>query len=395
MLNGFKGSRIYFAPCGIGLGHVSRTVPIAREVVNRGGNVLFSTYLEGVDYVRSHGFPVMKAPDIAFSSDPTGAVSLKLTTVTTGLSVVPIFLRQLSSEIQYMQSFRPDLVFSDTRLSTIYAARLLGIPCVVMLNQFLPRVPRQNDNIGYMLLDGGILTLLGWSWELANSIIIPDFPDPYTISIDSLRIPERYYGKVKLVGTILSSRPEEITDTESLRESLGVEEGDTLVYAGISGPREERAPLIRLLQNVFKDFPDGYRIIMSLGNAGGGDNPVVEDNLVMIPWIANRFQYLKACDVIVSRGGHETIMQSIAYGKPAVIIPVPNHPEQYGNARRAKQLGVAEALHQRDVDTETLVNAINRMNNEEKHQKLIKINEKNELGDGVENTIDVLGEFLN
>ena len=188
-MNGFKDSRIYIAPCGIGLGHVSRTVPIAKEIINRGGKVLFSTYLEAVDYVRSHGFPTMKAPDIAFTSDPTGAVSLKLTTVTMGLSAITIFLRQLSFEIKYMQNFKPDLVFSDTRLSTIYASRLLGIPCVVMLNQFLPRVPRQNDNIGYMLLDGIILTLLGWSWELAIAIMIPDFPDPYTISIDSLRIP--------------------------------------------------------------------------------------------------------------------------------------------------------------------------------------------------------------
>ena len=394
MLNDFKGSRIYFAPCGIGLGHVSRTVPIAQEVVKRGGHVLFSTYLEGVDYVRSHGFPVLKAPDIAFSSDPTGAVSLKLTTVTTGLSVFPIFLRQLSAEVQYMQSFRPDLVFSDTRLSTIYAARLLRIPCVVMLNQFLPRVPRQNDNIGYMLLDGGILTLLGWSWELSDAIIIPDFPDPYTISIDSLRIPKRYHGKVRLVGTILSSKPEKITDVESLREGLGVEEGEILVYAGISGPREERNPLIKLLQKIFKEFPDGYRTVMSLGNSGGGDIPKVEDKLVMIPWITNRWQYLKACDMIVSRGGHETIMQSIAYRKPAVIIPVPNHPEQYGNARRAKQLGVAEALHQRDVNTATLLSAINRMNNKESHLRLKKISEEISLGDGVENTLDVLGEFL-
>ena len=393
-MNGFKDSRIYIAPCGIGLGHVSRTVPIAKEIINRGGKVLFSTYLEAVDYVRSHGFPTMKAPDIAFTSDPTGAVSLKLTTVTMGLSAITIFLRQLSFEIKYMQSFKPDLVFSDTRLSTIYASRLLGIPCVVMLNQFLPRVPRQNDNIGYMLLDGIILTLLGWSWELANAIIIPDFPDPYTISIDSLRIPERYQGKVRLVGTILSSKPEDIKDTDSLRESLGVKDEDTLVYAGISGPREERTPLINLLQKVFKDFPEEFRIVMSLGNAGGGDIPIIEDNLSMIPWISNRWRYLKASDVIVSRGGHETIMQSIAYGKPAVVIPVPNHPEQYGNARRVKQFGVAEALHQRDVCAESLLNAIYRMKDEDKHRKLKQINEDINLGDGVENTLEVLGEFL-
>jgi UDP:flavonoid glycosyltransferase YjiC (YdhE family) len=369
-------------------------VPIARKIVQGGGSVLFSTYLEGVNYVKEHGFSVVKAPDISLSSDHTGAVSLKLTTVEMGLSAITIFLRQLSFEIKHMQAFKPDLVFSDTRLSSIYASRLLGIPCVVMLNQFLPRVPRQNDNIGYMILDGGTLTLLGWSWELADAIIIPDFPFPYTISIDSLRIPKRYHGKVRLVGTILSSKPQDVVDSESVRKSLGVKERQTLVYAGISGPKVERTPLIGLLQDVFKGFPNEYRIVMSLGDAGGGDTPIVDNNLIMIPWMTNRWHYLKACDVIVSRGGHETIMQSIAYGKPAVIIPVPNHPEQYGNARRVKQFGVADALHQRDVNTETLLEAVNRMKSNEKQQKLRKINEEIELGDGVENTLNVLSEFL-
>ncbi len=31
----FKGSRIYFSPCGIGLGHVARSHTIARELRKR------------------------------------------------------------------------------------------------------------------------------------------------------------------------------------------------------------------------------------------------------------------------------------------------------------------------------------------------------------------------
>ena len=65
----FKGSRVYFSPCGMGLGHVSRCVPIANEVQKRGGSVLFSTYLEGVDYVANHGFPLVESPEIYLETD--------------------------------------------------------------------------------------------------------------------------------------------------------------------------------------------------------------------------------------------------------------------------------------------------------------------------------------
>ncbi len=58
----------------------------------------------------------------------------------------------------------------------------------------------------------------------------------------------------------------------------------------------------------------------------------------MFHGLKTRFDYLEACDAVISRGGHETLMQSISYGKPSVIIPVPKHPEQYGNARRAMEL---------------------------------------------------------
>jgi UDP:flavonoid glycosyltransferase YjiC (YdhE family) len=42
--------RVYFAPCGIGLGHAGRSIPIARELKN--AKIVFSTYREGINYVK-------------------------------------------------------------------------------------------------------------------------------------------------------------------------------------------------------------------------------------------------------------------------------------------------------------------------------------------------------
>ena len=390
-MDGFEGSRIYFSPCGIGLGHVSRSVPIAREVVRRGGSVLFSTYTEAVDYTKKFGLPVVSAPPIQMGNDPTGSISIKGTTLESGITALPTFMEQIRFEIQCMKAFDPDVVFSDSRLSSIYAARLLRIPIVLLLNQFLPRVPRVEDTNFFRIIDGTILTLLGRSWTLSDVLVIPDFPEPYTISLDSLRMPRRYGARVNLVGSILPKKPSENHDVEGIRESLGVEEGQSLIYAGISGPKPEREPLIRLLVPIFRRFPDRYKVVMSMGVPGGGSKAVNHSALTLIPWMENRFEYLNACDAVISRGGHETIMQSICYGKPSIIIPVPRHPEQYGNARRAMELGAAKAVHQRNVSLEHLVKVIDSVVDTGCCKKALQeINSKERLDMGIENTLEVI-----
>ena len=391
----FDGKRIYFGSCGMGLGHVSRNVPIAQEIVRRGGEVLFSTYLEGVHYVNNYGLPVVAAPDLSMEVDVTGSIDIKAATLLSGIENILTFLDQVRFEIQTMQAFDPHLVFSDTRLSTIYAAKLLKIPIVLLLNQFLPRVPREKDTLFFRLLDGMILTTLGRSWALSKVILIPDFPEPYTISLDSLRIPRRVGARVKLVGSILQQTPGNNHRIEEIRKSLGVEDDQKLIYAGISGPRAERIPVINMLIPILSQFPDRYKVIMSMGIPNGGSKPLKMGKLTLIPWIENRFDYLEACDLIISRAGHETLMQSIGYGKPSLIIPMPKHPEQYGNARRAMEMKVAKAMHQKDLTLDHLVQRVDEvLESRVMRQVLDDISEKEHLEDGLARTIEALAEAL-
>jgi len=393
-LESFDGTRIYFSPCGIGLGHASRSVPLAQEFVKRGSDVLFSTYHEAVDYIQKYNLPVMNAPSLEMENDPTGSIDLKATTLGQSFIAFPTFYRQVRFEIQAMQYFEPDLVFSDTRLSSIYAARLLKIPCLLLLNQFLPRIPREKDTIFFKFMDGTILTILGRSWALSNLLIIPDFPQPYTISLDSLRIPRRYGVKVQLVGSILSQKPEEIPDSNEIRTRLGVKKGEYLIYATMSGPRAERIPIINILEPIFTRFPKPYKVVMSLGIPNGGTEPVQINQLTKIPWIENRFEYMKACDLVISRGGHETILQSICYQKPSIIIPVPKHPEQYGNARRAMELGVAQAVHQRDIKYDFLLDKVKKILENKDYKNNLEQMNLEDLRSGLENIFNLIASYI-
>jgi UDP-N-acetylglucosamine--N-acetylmuramyl-(pentapeptide) pyrophosphoryl-undecaprenol N-acetylglucosamine transferase len=394
-LNEFDGKRIYFGICGMGLGHVSRSLPIAQEVVKNGGKVLLSTYLESVDYANKFGLPVVAAPELSMKVDMTGSIDIRATTYLSGAGSLLTFLDQVRFEMQTIQTFDPDLVYCDTRLSSIYAAKLLKKPIVLLLNQFLPRVPREKDTAFFRMIDGSIMTTLGRSWALSNVILIPDFPEPYTISLDSLRIPRRIGARVKLVGSIMQHSPNPGSNAAEIRESLGVGEDQKLIYAGISGPIAERMPLIKILMPILSEFPEQYKVIMSMGEPNGGSKTINKGNLTIVPWIENRFDYLEACDAVISRGGHETLMQSISYCKPSVIIPVPKHPEQYGNARRAMEMNVAVAMHQKDVSRRNLLRQLDEVLESGNIKRVLEeINEKEHLDNGLKRTIETIAEYL-
>ncbi len=392
---GFDGARIYFSPCGIGLGHASRNMPIAQELRRRGAEIIFSSYLEGIDYTAKHGFRVLPAPPISMSNDSSGSIDLKMSSINQGVKALPTFMRQVNAEIKYLKAFEPDAVVSDSRLSSIFAAKMLGLPILLILNQFTPLIPMKKDM--FMLSkvgDGVIMTLIGRGWGYADKILIPDFPAPNTLSIDCLRIPGPYQKKVELVGAILPKRPEEARDRCDVRAELDVAPEQRLVYAGISGPRAERLPLLKLLTPIFESFPDEYRVVMSMGDPNGDSKPVRNGSLIKVSWVKEKFDLLNACDLVISRGGHETMMQSICYGKPAVIIPVANHPEQYGNARRAQELGVAHAIHQRNIERDGLLLLVEEMLGDESYaERLAELN-MSHLGDGVERSIEALAAVM-
>jgi UDP-N-acetylglucosamine--N-acetylmuramyl-(pentapeptide) pyrophosphoryl-undecaprenol N-acetylglucosamine transferase len=391
----FLGSRVYFAANGIGFGHVSRDSPIAEEVERRGGEVMFSTFLDGVDYARQHGFRVVSAPSLTMMNDESGGIDLRLSGIKQGIVAPSIFLSQVRFELRAMKQFRPDVVVSDSRLSSIHAAKLLGVPVISILNQFTPLVPRQVNNFGLRFVDASVMTLLGWMWAWSDIILIPDFKDPYTLSIENLRIPEPYKRKVRFIGAILTIKPKECKPRSNTRINLEVSEDQHLVFAGISGPKTERLPLLRILEPIFESFPDSIRVVMSLGTPMGGSKPIVKGSLIKVPWLEDRFSVLNASDAIVSRGGHETIMQSISFQKPALVIPVPNHPEQYGNARTCKRLGVAEIMHQRDITHENLLQKINALIFDKSYKnKLEEVAKHTHLGEGVEETMQALASVL-
>jgi len=374
--------RVYVSPCGVGLGHIVRSAPIADELRSRGAEIVYSTYLDGLEYARARGFRLMESVPISFRVKNDGTVDFKQTAARSGLSLgLRRFLKQVRTEIRNMKRFRPDAVFSDSRASSIIAARLLGVPVILMLNQLRVEIIRRPssgrltpmERLFFLLANIFwifVRTVIIGVWGQSQLILIPDYPLPHTISLDNLTIPSRYKAKIRYIGPIVDVSQTKLPSSSEIVRELMLPDDRPKVYAAISGPRTERIYLVKLLLSILPDLSNEFYFVVSCGDPKGKTNPKATKNVLLYEWMDDRTQFvmLKAADVIICRSGHGTITKGLSFGKPLILIPTPDHTEQYGNAKRMVQLGAAIMLDQKTLTKEKLSDSIRTILNSQRYK---------------------------
>jgi UDP:flavonoid glycosyltransferase YjiC (YdhE family) len=368
---------------------VGRVAPIARKLQESGAKLVFSTYTDGINYVRQENFPLIKAPPIGAQVKPDGSIDFRKTAINPGPFLASfMLLNQINAEIRSIEGFRPDVVVSDSRASSLLAADLLGIPRVCILNQFQAIIPRKTHLLHLArFADIVTLTLIGKIWTSVKVLLIPDFPQPYTISIGNLTIPKSYSKNVKFIGPIVPKRPNKLPTKEELREQLKLPADKPIIFAPLSGPTSEKAFVTGVLRKILLDFPEEYEIIMSFGYPNADNTPMRHGNLTIYKWLPNRFEFLKACDVAIGRAGHGTITQCMCYGKPMVLIPTPGHTEQISNAKQAENIGVAKIVLQERLSKQRMLDKIRESLEKEMVERAKEVQLEALKHDGLENAV--------
>lgn len=368
---------------------MGRVAPIARKLQESGAKLVFSTYTDGINYVRQENFPLIKAPPIGAQVKPDGSIDFRKTAINPGPFLASfMLLNQINAEIRSIEGFRPDVVVSDSRASSLLAADLLGIPRVCILNQFQAIVPRKTHLLHLArFADIVTLTLIGKIWTSVKALLIPDFPQPYTISVGNLTIPKSYSKNVKFIGPIVPKRPNELPTKEELREQLKLPADKPIIFAPLSGPTSEKAFVTGVLRKILLDFPEEYEIIMSSGYPNADNTPMRHGNLTIYKWLPNRFEFLKACDVAIGRAGHGTITQCMCYGKPMVLIPTPGHTEQINNAKQAENIGVAKIVLQERLSKQRMLDKIRESLEKEMVERAKEVQLEALKHDGLENAV--------
>jgi UDP:flavonoid glycosyltransferase YjiC (YdhE family) len=359
--------RIYFAPCGIALGHAGRCIPIAKKFKASGSAVYFSTYGEAVQFVSKAGFHVGEVPPINVFERSDGTFDFRRT-LSIGPKSLLTFSRQIGAELNLIEHFKPDLVISDSRLSTVLAARMRRIIPVLILHQLKIMIPhtrpitkksrlavkRHVERLG--------LEILGGMWNLSKVIIVPDFPPPYTIAKANVVPSYQYIDKLKLVGPIIPKYPKSLPPSDELKRSMGFDDRP-LIFAAISGTYAEKKMITDRLVSLFNEFPNKYNIVITRGLSDSAypPPPVSGKHLKVYNWVDDRYKYLKACDLLVTRGGHNTVGEAIYYKKPMVIIPTIGHSEHQGIAESIAKMNLGKTIQQNELDYPSLYSNINEL----------------------------------
>lgn len=329
------------------MGHATRMAAVAERLEGLGHEVIFSSSGEVTKWLRARGFRCNDLPlvDVVFTE--AGNFSAKETTKFSPL-ILARFWTQVKREVGNLERFAPDVVLSDSMISTVVASRLLRVRSVAILNQLkLLSSPRTPIAVA-KLLAGGSVTIVNAFWELCDAILIPDLPPPYTISERNLWNAGSASSRARYIG-FLTPAGRGAKNVGELPEEWQAERRKRKVFWQISGPPATRGPFLAKALQSAKALADDCLFVITAGNPAGGPTPTPVPGGYLYQWCTSPGAFVDSCDVVVSRAGHVSISSYISRAKPSLLVPIRSQTEQIGNADKAQRLGVAIALDEGEV----------------------------------------------
>jgi UDP:flavonoid glycosyltransferase YjiC (YdhE family) len=383
--------RVYLAPYGVGLGHASRLILLAETLNKPSIQFLFSSFGEASRYIKGRGFECNVVPPVEFHWGKNGEFSVKdnITKIPQWLVNLPW---QTNQEIKYLKKFNPQIVVSDSRLSPLIASNILQIPKILVINQIkLLLTPRLREFKAAKIFETCNAELMGGLWNIADKILIPDLPPPYTISEETINSVKSIKKKMHYIGFTTPRVELSQSSVTRVRKELNLDNSKPVIFVHISGPKGTRLPIINALIHILKSQRI-FQIIISEGRANGSPKPrKVAENIWYYEWCPCRDEIFIISDVLIIRGGHTAISQAIQFGKPFVSMPIESHGEQLSNAEKIVKLGIGKKIDSNSMNAEVLLNTLTELLHNLKYRKeMDKLAQISTKLNGIENIKNII-----
>ncbi|MCZ7357551.1 MAG: UDP-N-acetylglucosamine--N-acetylmuramyl-(pentapeptide) pyrophosphoryl-undecaprenol N-acetylglucosamine transferase [Candidatus Methanoperedens sp.] len=342
--------RIYFSVCGEGYGHSSRDMAIADVLARSGADVLMGSYGYVLERLNKNFRVVEVEREFEMIGDK-GAFDLKAT-IFRSKNTALHFSRLISQEKERMEDFNATCVVADGRCAAVFAAFKLGLPCVIISNQTSVEPFFRECSFFIRLLGKPVELTLKTMSTLADNTLIPDFPPPHTICLNTLSRKKHIKKKQRFTGPLVA----ESFYNGNHNEKVDVE---TPFVLTLLGGHSFRFPIFEGILKIADRFPGINFLIFTKFESDS-----VPKNVKVSKFAFDISSYMQAAEIIITQAGHSTAMEILALGKPALIIPDKGQIEQESNARRMKELGVAETLDYASLDPESLYEKIDILLND-------------------------------
>ncbi len=351
---------------GGGLGHVRRAIHIANLLRERGWQtaMLFHnsataaripTGLESIHipltkeqlYVKFRALfsPVHYFPAESLPGEPYfwEFASLNYQVLRDGYFTPSLVNARFNRISKAVNQWKPDLLVGDGHLLTGLVGKRLGLPVVQVIRSFVfPEKPdflwwkqTPQDLIPPASLQAFEKPFGKLNMELpadASGLLNGDaYLVPGTDAIEPIRTstPHLFYGyRVN-------------SDYDPRLQNLQLKRHTKKVYITVGGGswKSGLSDIYQFLLSILQKFDVQIIVSDPFNVLDGDDRWHGQPNIEIFRWIESSTVFPNL-DLIIHHGGYSTMMESLWWGVPSIILPF--HSEQEGNGRRLEQLGVGK-----------------------------------------------------
>ena len=323
--------KVLIFTCGEGLGHTGRSISLGRELLSAGHIVYFGAYGSSKELIESSGHEVSAIPQELRLTGKAGSLDLEASIWKT---IANISAKDIRSVFALIGEKNPDVVISDGYYLGILAARTKKIRTCMIVNQ--SNMEEFFNNKGPVVKFLGVLVrnFYHYIYRTVDCIVVPDFPKPHTLCARNLAFPEDVMGKVRFSGPLIRKRYDEVLAKDLPRPH---------VLCTIGGFGFRKKILENIVDAAWMDEDIKYTFIT--GPAIGKDElHEVPPNVNICTFIADPFPYYRSSDLVISAGGHGTLMETLGFGLPLFSFPDRGHNEQENNARVVEDMEYGRKL---------------------------------------------------
>jgi len=269
-----------------------------------------------------------------------------------------------------LHDIAPDILIADGDINALRLAQRWKIPSIYITNMIRP-------SYGFSAFLSPGERVVERYVKNCSKIIIPDNPQPYTVSeysigdLDNMGLK----GKVEYIGSFVDTAP--------------VKGAQEHIFAPISGPIGTRAKLIKTLLPVLEKLKT--KCIISLGTPGKKASAKI-GNCELHTWLSaeERTEAMKNSKFVIFSGGHATCFETIKYAKPSICIPT--QPEQLGNAAKLQDLNCSITAKNK----KQLEKAVQKMEIEKEayDRNMVALNEFSNRFRGLDRAVSIVETLL-
>ncbi len=326
--------RVVFLINGLGLGNSTRCHSVIQALHAEGAEIQVITSGNGTWYFQDIAeiSKLHAIQSLHYGSDD-GKISI-LKTIGLAGEFIRVIRSNAAAITDVLKAFRPDIVVTDSEY-TFMPMKKLGIPVASLNNaDVVIESTRKFVNV-----PGSVKPQL-YGVEYPDYLFNKFVPNLVISPTLDMSLPCR--GKnVLRVGPIVRSR-----------------------YVGQIYNEEATAAVIMLSGSVFGSpvvlNRDSYPVKIDVVGRPAPDGWAGHQDVVYHGKVRGTHELLAKADLAVVNGGFSAVSEVFMMRKPVVVIPVPNHAEQWVNARTIQELGVGAIGSEETLETDML-NALDRI----------------------------------